>query len=126
MLRIIAGVIFIAFALPKFLQPEFEIRKFVSYGLPPSSVLVYAVALAELGGGLALVAGLATRPAARLLAGDMAGAVLTAGVSVGGPIHLGLAPALLVTMLYLLWAGPGALSVDGRLDCRQAGTSRTR
>jgi putative oxidoreductase len=35
---------------------------------------------------------------------------------VGGPIHLGLAPTLLVAMLYLIWAGPGAAALDGRLD----------
>lgn len=48
----------------------------------------------------------------------MAGAVLTAGLTVGGPIHLGLAPALLAASLYLLWAGPGAAAVDHRLARR--------
>jgi uncharacterized membrane protein YphA (DoxX/SURF4 family) len=65
------------------LRPEFEISEFVSYRLPASSLWVHAVGLAELGGGVALAAGLVTRPAALLVAGDMAGAVLTAGVSVG-------------------------------------------
>jgi putative oxidoreductase len=45
----------------------------------------------------------------------MVGAIATAGVVVGGPIHLGLAPALLVAMLYLLWAGSGPAAIDRRL-----------
>ena len=46
-----------------------------------------------------LVLGLLTRLAAAALAVNMAGAVLTAGITVGGPIHLGVAPALLVSTL---------------------------
>jgi hypothetical protein len=34
---------------------------------------------------------------------------------VGGPFHLGLAPALLAANVYLLVAGPGSLALDRRL-----------
>lgn len=37
------------------------------------------------------------------------------GVRVGGPIHLGLAPTLLVAMVFLLWAGAGSLALDNRI-----------
>ena len=69
----------------------------------------------EIVGGVLLIAGLLTRPAAALLAGDMAGAIVTAGRVEGGAINLVLAPTLLVAMLFLLWAGPGRWSVDNRV-----------
>ena len=87
---------------------------FGQFGLPRSSALVYLVAALEITCGLLLLVGLLTRLAAAAMAANMAGAVLTAGTHVGGPIHLGLAPALLAAMLYVLWAGPGKLAVDQR------------
>lgn len=89
---------------------------FGTFGLPQSSTLVDLVATLEIVGGLLLVLGLLTRLAAAALAGNMAGAILTAGTHVGGPLHLGLAPALLATMLFLLWAGPGAAALDRHLS----------
>jgi len=53
-----------------------------------------------------------------LLAGDMIGAIATAGRVEGGSFHLGVAPTLLVAMLFLLWAGPGLLAFDNRLLAR--------
>ena len=114
-LRVAAGLVFVLFAIPKFALHEAELAEFVRYGFPASSTLVHLVGLLELAGGLMLVLGLLTRLAAAGLAVNMAGAVLTAGIRVGGPIHLGVAPALLVAMLYLLWAGPGAPALDRRL-----------
>lgn len=112
--RILAGLIFVLLSLPKFFLHEFELAEFVRFGLPDSSLIVYLVGLLELGGGLMLIMGLATRLAALGLAVNMIGAIATAGVQVGGPFHLGLAPALLAAMLYLLWAGAGAASLDRR------------
>lgn len=113
--RVLAGVVFVVVSLGKFTRHDSYIEEFVSYGLPGSSLLVYLVGLLELGGGLALVAGFLTRLAALGLALNMVGAVATAGVQVGGPIHLGLAPTLALVMVFLLWAGPGPYSVDARL-----------
>jgi putative oxidoreductase len=76
---------------------------------------VHLVGLLEVAAGLMLVVGLATRLAALGLAVVMAGAILTAGLTVGGPFHLGLAPALLAANVYLLVAGPGSLALDRRL-----------
>jgi uncharacterized membrane protein YphA (DoxX/SURF4 family) len=92
---------------------------FVRFGLPPWIAIVYLVGLLEVVSGLML--GLLTRLTAAALAANMAGAVLTAGIAVGGPIHLGLAPALLLATLYLLWAGPGAPALDVRLDAPRYG-----
>jgi putative oxidoreductase len=76
------------------------------------------VGAVELAGGAMLVLGLGTRFAALALACDMAGAIATAGRIEGGPVHLGLAPALLVMMLLVLWIGPGDRSLDRRLLTR--------
>jgi putative oxidoreductase len=118
--RILAGLVFVLFSLPKFVLHDMELAEFVRYGFPPSDVVVYLVGLLELGGGLLLVVGLATRLAALGLALNMLGAVLTAGVRIGGPIHLGLAPTLLVAMLYLVWSGSGAAALDRRVSTRLA------
>ena len=65
--------------------------------------------------GLMLVLGIFTSWAALALAADMIGVIATAGRVDGGLLNLGLAPLLLVGMLVLLWAGPGALSLDAIL-----------
>jgi putative oxidoreductase len=115
-LRILAGLMFLLAAIPKIAAHQNEIDEFVRFGFPRSSLLVWLVTLLEIGGGLLLVAGLATRVAAAALALNMTGALLTAGVRVGGPIHLGLGPALLLAMLCVLWAGPGAAALDQRWE----------
>jgi predicted lipoprotein with Yx(FWY)xxD motif len=81
----------------------------------------------ELVAGLMLIAGLATRLVALALAADMVGAISTAGRLDGGPVNLGLAPILLAVMLLLVWAGAGALSLDGRLvGSREPGLGAAR
>lgn len=121
-LRVVAGVVFVLFSLPKFLHHEAELAEFVRYGLPDSGALVHLVGILELVAGLMLVVGAATRLAALGLAANMAGAVATAGVQVGGPFHLGVAPLLLLAMVFLLWAGSGAPAVDRVLAERLAPT----
>jgi putative oxidoreductase len=114
--RVAAGVVFMLASVPKFpfagSAHANEMALFVRVGFPNSATLLVLVGLLELVGGLMLVAGLGTRIVAFGLALDMAGAIATAGVQVGGPIHLGLAPTLLAVMLYLLWAGPGSRALD--------------
>jgi putative oxidoreductase len=113
--RVAAGVVFVSFSFGKFVHHGAEAAAFDRYGITFPDAATYMVGGVELVGGLLLVAGLATRLAALALAPDMAGAIATAGRIDGGPIHLGLAPALLATMLVLLWAGAGRCSADGRL-----------
>jgi uncharacterized membrane protein YphA (DoxX/SURF4 family) len=119
-LRVPAGLVFVFFGALKFPFGQLELAEFVRYGFPDSLLIVWLVGAVEVVAGIALVLGLGTRPAAAALAVVMAGAVLTAGVRVGGPFHLGLAPTLLLIMLYLGWAGPGALALDHRLGARAA------
>jgi putative oxidoreductase len=112
---VVSGTIFVVFGIAKFTDHGRETDSFESYGLPSPSLFAYAIGVVEVVGGVLLLAGLVTRPAAALLAGDMVGAIATAGPVEGGAINLVLAPALLVAMLILLWLGPGRWSVDGRL-----------
>ena len=93
-----------------------EAMDFDHYGVPSADVAVYLVGVVELIGGFLLVVGLFTRLAALLLAVNMVGAIATAGRVDGGSFHLGVAPTLLVAMLFLLWAGSGTLALDGKLD----------
>jgi putative oxidoreductase len=114
-LRILTGVIFISVSTGKFVDHMQEAIDFKSYGVPVPDTAVYVVGAVELVGGLLLVVGLLTRIAALFLAANMVGAIATAGVMEGGSFHLGVAPALLVAMLFLLWAGPGVLAIDTKL-----------
>jgi putative oxidoreductase len=121
-LRILTGLTFVVFSLPKFVRHEDELAEFIRYGFPDSSAIVYLVGTLELAAGLMLVLGAATRLAALGLAANMAGAVATAGIQVGGLFHLGVAPLLLLSMVYLLWAGSGTASIDRALSDRLAPT----
>lgn len=115
LIRIAAGVVFVLFSIGKFTRHTGEAAAFDRYGVPWADVMTYVVGVLELGGGILLILGLATRVAAAGLAPNMAVAFATAGRIDGGPIHLGLAPTLLVVMLILLWSGAGAYSLDARV-----------
>jgi putative oxidoreductase len=114
-IRVVTGAIFVSVSTGKFVDHMQEARDFKSYGVPIPDTAVYVVGVLELVCGLLLVVGLFTRLAALLLAANMVGAISTAGVMEGGSFNLGVAPALLVAMVFLLWAGPGALALDNKL-----------
>ena len=114
-LRVVAGAIVAGFGVGKFTHHDAEAGALDRYGVPFADVTTYWVGLLELGGGALLILGLLTRPAALGLAVNFVVAISTAGRIDGGPVHLGLAPALLLTMLFLLWAGPGERALDRRL-----------
>jgi putative oxidoreductase len=113
--RVVAGAVFVSVSTGKFVDHTQEAMDFKSYGIPIPDTTVYLVGVLELVCGLLLVVGLFTRVGALLLAANMVGAISTAGVMEGGSFHLGVAPALLVAMLFLLWAGPGAFALDNKL-----------
>ena len=116
--RVIAGVLFVTFSLGKFVDHAQETADFDHYGIPAPEVATYLVGTLELVCGALLIVGLLTRPAAFLLACNLVGAIATAGRVDGGTFHLGVAPTLLVAMLFLLWAGPGRLALDRTLRVR--------
>jgi putative oxidoreductase len=113
--RVVTGAVFVSVSTGKFVDHMKEAMDFESYGIPVADTAVYVVGVLELVGGLLLVVGLFTRLAALALAANMVGAISTAGVMEGGSFHLGVAPTLLVAMLFLLWAGPGAFALDNKL-----------
>ena len=112
LLRLASGGVFLAFGLGKFVNHASELASFKTYGLPAPAVFVVVIGVIELVGGLLLIAGVLTRPAAVALAGDMVGAIVVSGLAKGELISLTLAPAELVAMLLLLWSGPGAHSLS--------------
>jgi putative oxidoreductase len=116
--RTVAGVVFVGFSFGKFFRHQAEQAAFGRYGIPFSDTVTYLVGSLEFLGGLALVIGLLVRPFALALAGNMIGAISTAGRIDGGPVHLVLAPALLLGMVFLLWAGAGSPALDRRLARR--------
>lgn len=127
--RLSAGAVFVAFGIGKFASHSSEVDSFRSYGLPAADTFVFAIGAVEVVGGLLLIAGLATRLAAAVLAGNMIGAIVVSGILQGEALSLTLAPALLAATLYLLWIGPGCFSLDRRLACRRrrpGGTTQPR
>jgi len=118
--RMLGGAVFLGFSFGKFFRHGAEQAAFARYGIPFSDTATYLVGSLELVGGLALLIGLLVRPFALALAGNMMGAISTAGRIDGGPVHLLLAPALLLGMVFLLWAGAGSPALDARLARRCA------
>ena len=116
--RVIPGLVFMFTGIGKFVTFQSEVDAFRSFGIPWPEVMVVLSGLLEAIGGLFLVLGLLTRPVALALAVNMAIAIGTAGRTVGGPFHLGVAPALLVLMLVLVWSGATLWSLDRRLLAR--------
>jgi putative oxidoreductase len=110
-LRLLSGGVFVAFGIGKFLNHTSELASFKTYGLPAPEVFVVVIGVIELAGGLLLIIGVFTRPAALVLAADMIGAIVVSGIAKGELVSLTLAPAELVAMLVLLWSGPGGASL---------------
>jgi putative oxidoreductase len=114
-LRLASGAVFLVFGLGKFTDHRSEVNSFESYGLPSPDAFVYAIGVIEIVGALLLFAGIATRLAALILAGNMVGAIIASGFGEGEVISLTLAPALLIAMVFVLWMGPGSHALDHRL-----------
>ena len=105
-IRLVAGAIFVVFGIGKFVAYDSELASFESYGLPWPEGFVVVIGIIEIVGGLLLIAGRLIRPAALVLAGNMAAAIALSGIGEGETISLTLAPALLVAMLVLLAQRP--------------------
>jgi putative oxidoreductase len=113
--RVASGTVFVVFGAGKFVNHGAEVDSFETYGLPSPDAFVYLIGALEVVGGLLILIGLATRLAALVLGGDMVGAIIVSGLGEGEPISLTLAPALLITMIYLFVRGAGDRSLDSLL-----------
>jgi putative oxidoreductase len=109
---LVTGAVFVSFGIGHFMSHARDVADFRRYGIPAPNVAVWVVGAVELASGLALLLGLLVRVAAAALAADMVGVVATAGRVEGGFLNLGVAPLLFVAMVFLMWAGPGALALD--------------
>jgi putative oxidoreductase len=91
-------------------------------GQMPIMSLLGAAAILEVVGGILLIIGLFTRPVAFVLSGEMAVAywIAHAPKSFFPVLNQG-TPAILFCfiLLYMVAAGPGALSIDNRLESDQ-------
>ena len=109
-LRIITALLFIQHGTAKvFDVPNMTLPSDIM-GIP-----TVAIGLLEMAGGLLVMLGLFTRPAALILAGEMAVAYFVAHASKDlYPVLNGGEPAILFCFIFLLFAatGPGPMSVD--------------
>jgi len=110
-LRLTSGGVFVVFGIGKFVNHASELASFKTYGLPAPEAFVVMIGLIELVGGVLVMTGVLTRPAALVLAGDMIGAIVVSGIAKGELVSLTLAPAELMAMLVVLWTGPGSRSL---------------
>lgn len=106
--RLAPALVFLAFGVGKFTNHASETSSFRAYGLPHPGAFAYAIGVAEILGGLALLVRASAPLAALVLAGDMVGAIVVSGIGRGEMVSLTLAPALLAAMVALLVRqGPG-------------------
>ena len=112
LLRIVAALLFIEHGTQKFF--DFPASAHRPAGLPPEFVVAGCI---EIVGGILLQLGLFARYAAFVMSGEMAVAFWTAHVPRGGlfPINnFGEAAVLFCFIfLFIVFAGPGAWSIDG-------------
>jgi len=113
--RCAAVIVFLIFGVSKFVNLGAELASFRHYPVPAPGMVVYAVGVIEIGGGLLLLAGLLTRLAALALAADMLGAIVVSGLARWETVSLALAPVLLAAMIILIRFGAGDWSLDRHL-----------
>lgn len=119
-LRIAAGVVFVSYSLGKFRRHDAEADAFDRYGIPFPEVTVYLIGMLELVGGVLLILGLATRPVALALLGNMIGALATAGRIEPNVNHVALPIVLIVILAVLVRSGAGRFSCDRVLAASHA------
>jgi putative oxidoreductase len=125
-LRLVVGIAFLHHGWSKIQEPMTWMNKFPN---PPPGFLQAAAAVAEFGGGIALIIGFLTPLFAFLIACNMAVAAATVHIPHGDPFvgHGGpsweLAAVYFSVAVCLLLVGPGQLSLDSLLFGRRRSAS---
>jgi putative oxidoreductase len=126
LVRIMTGIIFVAHGYLKFfvLGIPGTTAFFTQVGVPAPGIAAPLVATLEVAGGIALILGLVTRLAALGLAIDMFVATVLVRLKGGffAPNGAEFEILLCIACIALVIAGAGALSIDGRIAGRRAGT----
>jgi putative oxidoreductase len=121
-LRVVVGGVFLAHGVQKVFVYGFHgvAGAFAGMGVPVPAVTSVLVALVELLGGAALIAGFLTRWAAILNGIDMLVAIMLVHMKNGffNPAGVEFPLTLLAACLVLAVVGPGAGSVDGAMAKR--------
>lgn len=139
LLRLMVGGVFFWEGLLKFVYVNQGVGRFTKLGFPVPELLAPAIAYLEIGGGLLLLFGLATRWIALPFIIEMIVAILSTKVSIyfgTSPLPMPPSPpklgawavlheirsdwAQLLTCAYLLCAGPGPWSLDAFLRRKRA------
>jgi len=130
-IRMMAGGVFFWEGILKFVYANQGVGRFTKLGMPMPETLAPAIAVLEIVGGLALIAGFLTRPFALLFIGEMIVAILSTKIS----MYLGTSPlplppvppqigiwavlhevrseyAQIMSCIFLLISGPGPWSLD--------------
>lgn len=115
--RILMSIIFLLSGFAKITSLAGTAGYFASQGLPVPMVTAVIVSLVELGGGLAILLGVFTRPAAVLLAVFCVATAFVAHANFADQMqlinfqkNLAMAGGFLILAAF----GPGALSIDAR------------
>jgi putative oxidoreductase len=117
LLRVVLGIVMLVHGVPKLLHFGGVAQGFAGMGIPAPTLAAAFAAIAEAGGGVLMVLGIATDIAGLLFAIDMLGAILFVHLAKGFSAGNGgwEFPFLLLTMsLCIALAGPGRYSAGSR------------
>lgn len=115
--RIFLSLIFLGSAATKLVDPAGTQAYMAAYGFPMTGVLLVAAIATELLGGLALLLGWKTRPAAVVLTGFLAGATLIFHTNLADQqqlLHFLKNLAILGGLFLVIGEGAGPFSLDRR------------
>lgn len=117
LVRVMVGIVFAYHGYSKLMDIEKTAGFFTNVGIPGGELMAWFVALVELIGGLALIAGVYTSYAAILLTIVMIVAILVVHLG-GGYKGMEFQLVLLAASLGLVFSGPGKYSLwGGKCGC---------